>query len=275
MYNRIHENISLAWDIGLNVPDLQLKKAGEIIDLDTWEADPSGQVYFKKIQGPVMTYSQFWDKNKFRCYTCMVNDRALLNGGQGVALSSNCITAFAGPPVPIMQHLDKLAEILSEKDYYGFVTIEVTLAGGKPWYKHIELGTGYDYLQAMSALNEIEDVDDLVRQVESGEEMEKPSGFGATMRLYSYPYNITENVALFHTLAEAGLEIKRGDEGPILASHGPTIKKTWARMYAQIPPKINELACWRCDGDVLARRTYNTLMREHYHNEKVDNNRHL
>lgn len=270
MYRRIEHNIGLGWEMGLAMPELKVRKMLSVDDFesmdDSWVLDPSGEVFVQHVSGVDVSYSQFFNGDKFSCFTTMINDRAMLNGGQGIKLDSNCITAFADAPAFLKSCLAKMKVKLKEymPDFMGFVIVDVTLKDGRPYYRAINFTTKLDYLNVQAELNGLE-VEDMVAKIEAGVSLPKPEGFASSLKLYVYPYDVRTNLALRFPMSKMDINFKLGDEGLNVVSTGNTIARAWKNLYHKIPEGVEKYACFRLDGDVEARRSYNIMMRNHYH----------
>lgn len=227
-----------------------------ILDQDTAIVRPDG------IE---MSYSMFYNGEKMSLYTAIINDRYLLAGRQGPEMDINCLTLFCDKPAPIMPHVKKMIGILSQwiENFTGFITLDVTLAPDGPWFRRAHVKTVRpEYLETMARMVDLT-VDELVAQIEVGEDIQRPTGYGTCLQLYSYPYQVEDNFTLIPDLVGAGVRCKEGYNGPVVVSYADTIKSAWKSLYKQIP-SINGV-CFRADGDRYARQIFNKLKKEGYH----------
>jgi|GEM_PF-6084237 len=267
--NHIQHALALAFDAGFKMPELFFKNNLTDEQIERLESDYHWEfidntVIFRP-DGTEVSYVMFWNGEKFICHTIFINDKALMNDSQGGDIPANCVTCFPGK-LSINKQLTKISSELAEreKNWKGFITLDLILTGGNIIYRDIRFSLLEDYLFCLATLNK-SGIEELIEKLESGETLPKPEGFACSMRLYTYPYDPFENkqaAAAAYPFISAAYE---GTESFILTHRGERIKDTWKDLLSQIPKHAAKYnLCYRTDGDKKARQAYNTLMREHY-----------
>ncbi len=256
--------IATAYDVGLYVPKIQYLGDKTLAEINMIDLDKGWEVAEKKLaievlEGVQCSFVAFWSGEEFFYNTIIINDNYLMTGQQGICLPANAVTAFPGKSKKVDNILKKLAEKFMEKEAFkGFVTLDVTFKEDKLYYNRIKFSIIYDYLYSLSALSNI-GVDTLLARMEAGDKVEKPDGFGCSLRLWEYPYGPANIVAGEKYVEEHHLE--KADDCYVITSNGRTIKKAWKNLYN----KSKDIdMCFRLDGDYKARWTYNQLKQNKY-----------
>ena len=256
--------IATAYDAGFHVPKIQYLGDKTLTEIDEIELDKNWEVVDRKLaievmEGITCSFVAFYNGKDFSFNTVLINDNYLLGGCQGVRLPANAVTAFPGKSKKINNILVKLSEkFMDKEDFTGFVTLDVTFQEDKVYYHRIKFNILYDYLHAISALSNMS-VDSLLKTMESGESIEKPEGYGCSLRLWEYPYGQHNKIIAEPYVEDHGLQ--EIEDCYVITSTGKTIKKAWKSLYRKA--KDIEM-CYRLDGDYKARWTYNQLKQNHY-----------
>ena len=272
---QIQFNVALAYDIGLKVPssiflgNKTTAEVEEIIADSKWDiTDPL--LAMLKVGGWDVTFSAWWSGEELSFHTVIINDRFLLTGQQGIKLNANCVTVFSGKSPAIQSIQKKLCALLKEKapEYRGFVNLSVRLDGDKDnqivYYQRIKFSTLPDYIYPQSKLANMS-MEEMIACMEGEVAKDKPEGFGASLRLYSYPYETYSNkAAIIPWIDQYDFEVQESDETYLRIGKGKNIKDAWRDVYSGLSGLNESGVCYRTDGDVLARRTFNYLKKEHY-----------
>lgn len=264
--NKMQYNISFAFDCGMLVPDLvylgtlEPDQREEIFYSPAWDM-VSMEMALAKIEGVPVVASAFWDGEEFSYYTLSSQDRHLLTGGQGEELNANLITLWSGQIDLLNKYFKKIGTTLKEKDpeFIGFVNLDTVLQKNKAYYRRLTFGATNDFIFCMTKLH------DKDREILTDGSDKNPEGYGASVRVHPYPYD----QAINHELIEAlRLDLpgclEKCEECYVLSRKGDTIKKAWKEVYNNLRGLERFGVCYRTDGGVQARRTFNDLKRRRY-----------
>lgn len=266
---QIQHQVALAFDVGMTVPEilflgsLDPERREQIIYDPTWEITSRDiGMAMKKMDGIPIMASAWWSGDHFDFHTLAIQDRALLNGGQGPTLNSNIMTIWSWRLELLKKIFKKLSQKIMDKepDYVGFINIELTLGDDLAYFRRIFFGATYDFLYCLSALHE----KDLNILFDS--RSENTRGFSSSVRLHAYPYGLPENKNLVDSIRDrmALPELKEGDETYICVRQGDTIRESWDRIMSDLGPLGKHGICYRLDGSHYTRKIFNEIKRRQY-----------
>jgi len=254
---QLQYNIALAFDIGLEVPELKYlrtipeeERDAVVNDPFSWRIYPYLNLAIQRITGLEMTWTAWWDGERFKNITLSIQDKWLLDGNQGVELESNLVTVFKGETLTIGKHIGRLAKNIKEKDpeFKGFVSMDLIFKKGKAYYKAIHFGVSYDYVYCLSKMAGI-NPDLLAVKLEKNEDVNLELDYAGSVRLWSYPYEAEYNKEV---LLENSEHILEGDESFICVCSGKSIACVWKRVYEVLHNSKLYEACYRTDGHYRA-----------------------
>jgi hypothetical protein len=261
---KIQHNIALAYDIFLSIPRTIFVK--NLSAEERNEVNASGEytiidnLAIENIPGINISYVVYFT-DKPSLYTIIINNNYLLAGDQGISLTANCCTAFSAKLKIMSKVVNKFQtkrEELGETDPM-LVSFDVTLAQ-RPYYRLIDLAPPTDYYACLAALAELP-LPNFMAKLQAGDTFEKPEGYSASTRLWTYPYEPANNFITAEPFVESHNLIE-GPESYIYTTKSHSVKSAWKHII-QTAPKA-PLLCFRGDGGFIARQTVNELYRQQY-----------
>jgi len=261
----MHYNAATALEVGLEVPDVKFLRGMTNAEIDDITRNPQYEMIgdtgmvMERIHGPDVTFHAFYKNGELSCRTASIVDGSLLSGGQGPNIGDNACTIFCGSNPIVDGAIDKLAElaIRHESEYTGFINVSVIFKDGIPYYRNIMYGTTYKFI---SGILELYDANMDVFFDDSSRDLRMSSipGYGITLRVWSWPYDIEGNKAFPEGL------MQWDGESYYMAGRGYKIKDVWRDLYSVIAGLGVNGACYKIDADVKARRIFNEIMRCQY-----------
>lgn len=260
--------ISFGFEAGLRVPELAyLKSLGEMKQKALFD-DPNWAIYTDEgiaVKESRHRYSivGLWENGSLGFQHVIINDNALLSGGQGDLLDANAVTIFKNIHGIAGISVKKIERELNRKEYVerSFVEISLGVCEGEHCFHGISFGLVPDYVVALCELYGVKDTAD----VGSCFDAELQQNFVSTLRLHAYPYDEIENVSVVENTPErlmAGMKLVEFADGYLVVGSGSRIYDAWRNLYKSINQAIRLYGvCYRVDGDRMAKEVYREMKR--------------
>lgn len=235
--SHITDNITLAFNIGLKVPEVQIFPTREDMkeflseQKKPWIIFPNSNLVMEKLEGVEFSIQADVFDGQISNGNAAIEDIHLLTGGMGPKVDSSLITVFDLDidNHPIGKKIYELREHVEEYvvDNYGSITIHLTSTDQGTFYKQIDFYPNAVRNKCKELLREDEE-----------------AIYSCGILLYKMQ----------------GLQIVPDDTMTHFAT-GKRIKDTWKTLYETISEYNGPDWCYRTDGSDIARRGFNLLKR--------------
>lgn len=256
--NKLHFQISFAYDLGLKVPDfIRLESSS-----DAEKALLNPQVVIKEdiaLARPLGTkvgFAAFFNGDKFVNYVGMIKDGFMFSGSQGLELHSNIMMLFPTRREVVSKIFKKAASVIKQKDeeFIGFMQVIATVdIDGDWWYESIQFGAEPEFLVNLESL--------LGTSV-FNEPLSFPKMYSASVRIMplAYPHSgpvHEDDVSFLQEIWD--IDYINTDAVFFVSNTDSDIKATWRKLYHKCAGIERFSYLYRVDGETVCKERYHHL----------------
>lgn len=254
-------NYSFAFDMRFRIPDLRYIKNLTEEEIIRYQKSPEWIVKYpdviaKKVNGVKATLIDYWDGSDFIFPHVAFNLRELLNDDQGIELQANALSIFRNRDGLCSSEFNQIRSVFRERheSYEGYICVDFIITKDICYFDSVFIGIPIDHIFLLSKLYGV----GLDKVSVPDPSLTPSSNFGASLRLWVYPYHKQSNLeAIDGMIINHDMDLVMLDECYAIHAVGRRIHDAWHSLYGSIPSDLKEFGlCYRTDAGKKSKDLY-------------------